>query len=100
MLRKNQLTEEDVQQLRTPCKTTPFVWQMSASAGILIPMKQIGLDLNLSTRKTRKQVFLEQMEQVVPWAQLEEPVFVNVVVRFFKPQLAVFSSIPPYSVQG
>ena len=58
--------------LRTPCKTTPFVWQMSASAGILIPMKQIGLDLNLSTRKTRKQVFLEQMEQVVPWAQLEE----------------------------
>ena len=35
-------------------------------------MKQIGLDLNLCTRKTRKQVFLEQMEQVVPWAQLED----------------------------
>ena len=30
-------------------------------------MKQISLALNLSTRQTRKQVFLEQMEQVVPY---------------------------------
>ena len=33
-------------------------------------MKQSSLDLNLSTKKTRKQIFLEQMEQVVPWAEL------------------------------
>jgi IS5 family transposase len=35
-------------------------------------MKQTALDLNLSLKKTRKQVFLEQMEQVVPWAALVE----------------------------
>ncbi|XAH21112.1 IS5 family transposase [Xylophilus sp. GW821-FHT01B05] len=33
-------------------------------------MKQAGLDLNLSTKKTRKQVFLQEMDQVVPWASL------------------------------
>ena len=35
-------------------------------------MKQAALNLNLSVKKTRKQVFLEQMEQVVPWAALVE----------------------------
>ena len=33
-------------------------------------MKQISLGLNLSTKKTRKREFLEQMETVVPWAVL------------------------------
>ncbi|MDP2255359.1 MAG: IS5 family transposase [Polaromonas sp.] len=33
-------------------------------------MKQAALNLNLSVKKTRKQVFLEQMDQVVPWAAL------------------------------
>jgi IS5 family transposase len=33
-------------------------------------MKQATLPLNLTLKKTRKQVFLEQMEQVVPWADL------------------------------
>jgi len=33
-------------------------------------MKQNSHDLSLSTRKTRKQVFLQQMESVVPWAAL------------------------------
>ena len=33
-------------------------------------MKQATLPLNLQLKKTRKQVFLEQMEQVVPWADL------------------------------
>jgi IS5 family transposase len=40
------------------------------------PMKQLGLGLNLSTKKTRKREFLEQMERVVPWAvlvQIVEP---------------------------
>ena len=33
-------------------------------------MKQISLGLNLSTKKTRKREFLEQMDKVVPWAVL------------------------------
>ena len=33
-------------------------------------MKQATLSLELSVKKTRKQVFLEQMDQVVPWAAL------------------------------
>src|SRR5436190_6074789 len=39
-------------------------------------MKQLGLGLNLSTKKTRKREFLEHMERVVPWAvlvQIVEP---------------------------
>ena len=35
-------------------------------------MKQAALNLNLSVKKTRKQVFLEQMDQVVPWTALVE----------------------------
>jgi len=33
-------------------------------------MKQTSLALDLSSRRTRKRVFLDEMEQVVPWAQL------------------------------
>lgn len=33
-------------------------------------MKQLGLGLNLSTKKTRKRKFQEDMERVVPWAVL------------------------------
>lgn len=39
-------------------------------------MKQLGLGLNLSTKKTRKREFLEDMQRVVPWAvlvQIVEP---------------------------
>ena len=36
----------------------------------LEPMKQASLELNLSTKKTRKREFLEQMQRVVPWAAL------------------------------
>ena len=35
-------------------------------------MKQSSLDLSLSTRKTRKQELLAQMDRVVPWAALVE----------------------------
>ena len=35
-------------------------------------MKQSCPEPNLSTRKTRKQVFLQQMDVVVPWAALVE----------------------------
>ena len=43
-------------------------------------MKQISLALNLSTRQTRKQVFLEQMEQVVPWQEL-----VQLIALYYPP---------------
>ena len=43
-----------------------------ASGGILTGMKQSSLDLNLSTKKTRKQELLAQMDRVVPWAALIE----------------------------
>ena len=33
-------------------------------------MKQAALNLDLHCKKTRKREFLEQMEQVVPWAEL------------------------------
>jgi transposase, IS5 family len=35
-------------------------------------MKQTSLPLDLNAKKTRKQIFLEQMEKVVPWAALVE----------------------------
>ena len=41
-------------------------------------MKQLGLGLNLSTKRTRKREFLEEMERVVPWAalvQIVEPYY-------------------------
>lgn len=33
-------------------------------------MRQLGLGINLSTKKTRKREFLEEMERVVPWGVL------------------------------
>ena len=35
-------------------------------------MKQATLNLDLSAKKTRKQVFPDPMDQVVPWAALIE----------------------------
>jgi transposase, IS5 family len=40
-------------------------------------MKQTSLALDLSAKKTRKQIFLEQMEKVVPWATLVERIAPN-----------------------
>ena len=37
-------------------------------------MKQLSLGLNLSTKKTRKAKFLDEMERVVPWAALVQVV--------------------------
>ena len=34
-------------------------------------MKQVSLNRNLLSKKTRKQTFLGEMEKVVPWADLE-----------------------------
>ena len=33
-------------------------------------VKQAALKLNLNLKKTRKQVFLEQMKQFIPWGDL------------------------------
>jgi IS5 family transposase len=35
-------------------------------------MTQSSFDLNLCTRRTRKQAFLQQIDVVVPWAALSE----------------------------
>ena len=35
-------------------------------------MKQFGLGLNLSTKKTRKGKFLDELGRVVPWAALAQ----------------------------
>jgi IS5 family transposase len=35
-------------------------------------MKQADLGLNLSTKRTRKREFLDEMDRVVPWAALVE----------------------------
>ena len=54
-------------------------------------MKQATLKLNLNIKKTRKQVFLEQMEQVVPWAALVE------LISPYYPQGK--TGRPPFSLQ-
>ena len=41
-------------------------------------MKQSSLDLNLSTKKTRKQELLVQMDRVVPWAA-----FIDVIAPYY-----------------
>ena len=38
-------------------------------------MKQLGLGPDLSTKRTRKREFLDQMERVVPWAALVQPYY-------------------------
>ena len=54
-------------------------------------MKQASLKLNLKVKKTRKQVFLEQMEKVVPWAELVE------LIAPYYPEGK--TGRPPFSVQ-
>ena len=54
-------------------------------------MKQTALDLNLSLKKTRKCEFLEQMNQVVPWAALVE------LIAPYYPQSR--TGRPPFSLE-
>jgi IS5 family transposase len=54
-------------------------------------MKQASLRLKLNVKKTRKQVFLEQMEQVVPWAAL-----VALIAPYYPEGK---SGRPPFSLQ-
>ena len=41
-------------------------------------MKQADLGLNLTTKRTRKREFLDEMERVVPWAALAAAVKLDV----------------------
>ena len=41
-----------------------------AIAKRVTPPKPLGLGLNLSTKKTRKREFLDEMDRVVPWSAL------------------------------
>ena len=54
-------------------------------------MKQLGLGLNLSTKKTRKREFLEDMERVVPWAALVQ------IVEPYCPRAK--TGRPPFAVE-
>ena len=54
-------------------------------------MKQATLNINLNVKKTRKQVFLEQMEQVVPWADL-----VDLIAPYYPEGK---TGRPPFSLQ-
>ena len=55
-------------------------------------MKQGTLKLNLNVKKTRKQLFLAQMEQVVPWAALVE------LMEAYYPEGK--TGRPPFSLQA
>jgi IS5 family transposase len=54
-------------------------------------MKQLGLGLNLSTKKTRKREFLDEMERVVPWAALVQ------VVQPYYPKAK--TGRPPFGIE-
>jgi IS5 family transposase len=54
-------------------------------------MKQLGLGLNLSTKKTRKREFLEEMERVVPWSALVQ------VVQPYYPKAK--TGRPPFGIE-
>jgi hypothetical protein len=50
------------------CKTASNLLQKSTICYEIRSIKQAALNLNLNVKKTRKKMFLEQMEKVVPWA--------------------------------
>lgn len=54
-------------------------------------MKQLGLGLNLSTKRTRKREFLDEMERVVPWAALVQ------VVQPYYPKAK--TGRPPFGIE-
>ncbi len=54
-------------------------------------MKQLGLGLNLSTKKTRKREFWEEMERVVPWSAL-----VQIVKPYY---LKAKTGRPPFAIE-
>jgi hypothetical protein len=64
-------------------------------------MKQISLGLNLSTKKTRKCEFLDEMERVVPWkalVQIIEPYWLN--SKTGRPPFAIETMLRIHYLQG
>ena len=57
-----------IRTLRKLCITPPVVCLAQGPLEKIQALKQATLNLDLSAKKTRKQVFLDQMDQVVPWA--------------------------------
>lgn len=57
----------------------------------MAPMKQLGLGLNLSTKRTRKREFLDEMERVVPWTALVQ------VVQPYYPKAK--TGRPPFGIE-
>lgn len=57
-------------------------------------MKQAGLGLNLTAKRTRKRGFLDKMDRVVPWAELVAPI---TLATPFAPQGR--RGRPPFSVE-
>jgi IS5 family transposase len=55
------------------------------------PPNQLGLGLNLSTKKTRKREFLDEMDRVVPWAALVQ------IVEPHSPRAK--TGRPPFSIE-
>lgn len=59
------------------CQTGPALHDLEPMiARRVTPASQLGLDLNLSTKKTRKREFLDEMDRVTPWSalvQIAEP---------------------------
>ena len=51
-------------------KWVASAWRDRAMSTTTTTMKQFGLGLSLSTKKTRKREFLQEIERVVPWRVL------------------------------
>lgn len=55
------------------------------------PPSQLGLGLNLSTKKTRKREFLDEMDRVVPWSALVQ------IVEPYSPRAK--TGRPPFAIE-
>lgn len=55
------------------------------------PPNQLGLGLNLSTKKTRKREFLDGMDRVVPWGALVQ------IVEPYSPRAK--TGRPPFAIE-
>ena len=57
----------------------------------VVPPSQLGLGLNLSTKKTRKREFLDEMDRVVPWGALVQ------IVEPYSPRAK--TGRPPFAIE-
>ena len=63
-------------------------------------MKQADLGLNLTTKRTRKREFLDDMERVVPWRELAHLITADALEgRRRRPPFAVEIMVPIHFMQ-